>query len=194
MNRTRIIRGMGVCLFRAVLAVQIILIIVFVVNLVMCFRLDISAKQRHYTIQSDSGVIILDTYWHYNNQYYTQRVGQGRRWQLSYQWKPSFEVITRRFTFRHWYTDSVVKWKYDWWAKWFPERLFIEVESWLLPAILLPFTTLLWHRKFKRDRSRVRESQGLCVGCGYDLAGRDANLPCPECGARRSTQPDRAAS
>ena len=40
---------------------------------------------------------------------------------------------------------------------------------------------LLWWARW----SRIRAMRGLCLKCGYDLAGLDAGAPCPECGGGR---------
>lgn len=58
-----------------------------------------------------------------------------------------------------------------------------DVVLWPFP---LPLWTvgglLLWWARW----SRIRAMRGLCLKCGYDLAGLDAGAPCPECGGGRS--------
>ncbi len=55
--------------------------------------------------------------------------------------------------------------------------------SLLYPAIVAALIAAwpLLQPLLKRRRRRVRELQGLCPGCGYDLTGNTTGL-CPECG------------
>ena len=50
-------------------------------------------------------------------------------------------------------------------------------------ALLTAIWPIVWLRRFRRYRHRVRG--GLCLSCGYDLRGRSggAGGRCPECGA-----------
>ena len=54
----------------------------------------------------------------------------------------------------------------------------------LLPA--LPAVVAVGHFRYRaqhdRERRARRQAEGLCVACGYDLAGNVSGV-CPECGS-----------
>jgi hypothetical protein len=55
----------------------------------------------------------------------------------------------------------------------------VTVPIWFLMLLTLPLP-LLWFRRFRRRRHRLRH--GLCLSCGYDL--QESSEKCPECGAK----------
>jgi len=60
--------------------------------------------------------------------------------------------------------------------------MFLAMPHWMV--VLIGLTAPTWWLVRRRKLLRLeRLSQGLCVGCGYDLRGSAAGGRCPECGA-----------
>lgn len=56
----------------------------------------------------------------------------------------------------------------------------LDVSAWLVIGLLLAYP--LGHAVWQRRRTTLRRARGLCLTCGYNLAGNTSGR-CPECGA-----------
>lgn len=66
-----------------------------------------------------------------------------------------------------------------------PTTRTVLIPFWMLLALTLVPTGLLWQAEFRA--ARRRRLVGHCLACGYDRAGLKAEAACPECGRRHGT-------
>jgi hypothetical protein len=59
-------------------------------------------------------------------------------------------------------------------------QIAVRVPHWFISLLLFAPFVLLAVRKAQRRRGQLRQSAGLCPGCGYDLRATPSR--CPECG------------